>query len=66
MHGTAPASHQVRFRATLSFAVLDDMIAAFTFFSRLNSAIHSSRVNPFTVAACTVRSIQSVASPPKK
>jgi hypothetical protein len=41
-------------------------ISAFSFFSRLNSAIHSSMVSAFTVATRTVLSIQSVASPPKK
>ena len=48
------------------WARLGFIMSAFTFFSRLNSAIHSSSVNAFTVTACTVRSIQSTASPPKK
>lgn len=54
------------FRRATDHAPAPRMISAFTFFSRLNCSTHSVSVNSLTFVACTVRSSQSVASPPKK
>jgi hypothetical protein len=61
-----PYGSVFRFRAAWRPAFANPVICSFTFFSRLNSSIHCSSVSALTVVTRTVRSSQSVASPPRK